>query len=119
MPLKSTRLPVYLCNYHIIFISKYRGHVLTGEITEKLIEILYEIVYKYEIEIIAMEVMLDHLHLFGLAPPRYAKSHIVKYFKGISSKWLKNIFQILHLRLCIQRQGQILYPQQVMSVVRS
>ncbi len=92
MQLKSTRHSVYLCNYHIIFISKYRRHVLTGGITEKLKEIFYEIAYKYEMEIIAVEVMSDHIHLFVSDPPRYAQSYILKYFKGISSKLLKNYF---------------------------
>jgi len=92
MQLKSTRYSVYLWNYHIIFIPKYRRHVLTGEITEKLKEIFYEIPYKYGMEIIAVEVMSDHIHLFVSAPPRYAPSQIVKYFKGISSKWLKKYF---------------------------
>ncbi len=112
MQLKSTRLSVYLRNYHIIFIPKYRRHVLTEKIAEKLKEIFYEIAYKYEMEIIVVEVMREHIHLFVSAPPRYAQSQIVKFFKDISSKWLKNIFQILHLRLCIQRYGQILCPQQ-------
>ncbi len=57
MQLKSTRLSVYLFNYHIIFIPKYRRHVLTGKIAEKIKEIFYEIAYKYGIEIIALEVM--------------------------------------------------------------
>ncbi len=92
MQLKSTRHSVYLFNYHIIFIPKYRRHVLTREITEKLKEIFYEIAYKYEMEIIAVEVMRDHIHLFVSAPPRYALSQIVKYFKGISSKLLEKYF---------------------------
>jgi len=119
MQLKSTRHSVYLCDYHIIFIPKYRRHVLTGKIAEKLKEIFYEIAYKYGIEIIAVEVMSDPVNLFVSAPPRYAASQIVKHFKGISSKWLKKYFQILDLRLPIQRHGHILYPQRVMSVVRS
>lgn len=92
MQLKSTRHSVYLCNYHIVFIPKYRRPVLTGKIAEKLKEIFYEIADKYEMEIIAVEVMPDHIHLFVSAPPRYAPSQIVKYFKGISSKWLKRYF---------------------------
>ncbi len=91
MQLKSTRLSVYLRNYHIIFIPKYRRHVLTGKIAEKLKEIFYEIAYKYGIEIIAVEVMSDQVYLVS-APPRYAPSQIVKYFKDISSKWLKKYF---------------------------
>ncbi len=91
MQLKSTRLSVYLRNYHIIFIPKYRRHVLTGKIAEKIKEIFYEIAYKYGIEIIAVEVMSDQVYLVS-APPRYAPSQIVKYFKDISSKWLKKYF---------------------------
>jgi len=92
MQLKSTRHSVYRCNYHIIFISKYRRHVLTGEIPEKLKEIFYEIAYKYRIEIIAMEVMRGHIHIFVSAKPKYAPSQIIKYFKDISPKWLKKYF---------------------------
>ncbi len=91
MQLKSTKHSVYLRNYHIIFISKYRRHVLTGKIAEKIKEIFYEIAYKYGIEIIAVEVMSDHVYLVS-APPRYAQSYILKYFKGISSKLLKKYF---------------------------
>ncbi len=91
MQLKSTRLSVYLWNYHIIFIPKYRRHVLTGKIAEKIKEIFYEIAYKYEMEIIAVEVMSDHVYLVS-APPRYAQSYILNYFKDISSKWLKKYF---------------------------
>ncbi len=110
MQLKSTRHSVYLRNYHIIFIPKYRRHVLTGKIAEKLKEIFYEIAYKYGIEIIAVEVMSDPVYLVS-ALPRYALSQIVKYFKGISSKWLKNIFQILDLMVLGDGHINILYPQ--------
>ncbi len=93
MQLKSTRHSVYLCKYHIIFIQKYRRHVSTGKITEKLKEIFYEIAYKYEMEIIAVEVMLvGSLNQFESAPTRYAPSQIGKYFKDMSSKWLKKYF---------------------------
>jgi len=91
MQLKLTRHSVYLRNYHIIFIPKYRRHVLTGKIAEKLKEIFYEIAYKYEMEIIGVEVMSDHVYLVS-ALPKYASSQIVKYFKDISSKWLKKYF---------------------------
>ncbi len=91
MRLKFTKYSVYLCNYHIIFILKHRKPVLTGETAVKLKEIFYEIAYKYEMEIIAVEVMPDYVYLVS-ALPRYAPSQIVKYLKGLSSKWLKKYF---------------------------
>jgi len=92
MQLKSTRYSVYLCNYHIYFKPKYKRVAFTLEIIEKLKEIFYEIADKYGMEIISMEVMSDYIHIFVSAPPKYAPSQIVKYFKGISSKWLKKYF---------------------------
>jgi len=92
MQLKSTRHSVCLWDYHIIFIPKYRRHVLTGEITEKRKEIFYEIAYKHGMEIIPVEVMSGSVNQFVLAPPRYAPSQILKYFKDISSKLLKKYF---------------------------
>ena len=89
MELKSTRHSVYLCNYHIVFIPKYRRPVLVGEIADTLKEIFYRIVDKYGMKIIALEIMPDHIHLFVSAPPKYSPAQIVKYFKGISSKWIK------------------------------
>ena len=89
MELKSTRHSVYLCNYHIVFIPKYRRPVLVGDIADRLKEIFYEIADKYGMEIIVLEIMPDHIHLFVSAPPRYSPAQIVKYFKGISSKWIK------------------------------
>ncbi len=92
MLFKSTRHSVYLCNYHIIFIPKYRRHVLTGEITEKLKEIFYVIAYKYGMEIIAVNGLSDPVNLFVSPLPGYASSQIIKYFKDISPKWLKKYF---------------------------
>ncbi len=92
MPLKSTKYSVYLCNYHIISILKHRKHLLTEKIAEKLKEIFHEIAYNYGMEIIAKEVMLDHIHIFVSALLKYAQYHIVKYFKGISSKLLEKYF---------------------------
>jgi len=118
MQLKLTRHSVYLFNYHIIFIPNYRKYVLTEEITEKLKEIFYEIAYKYDMEIIAVDVMSDPVY-FVSVPPKYALSQIIKYFKSIYSKWLKNISEILNLRVLRHGYEHILHPQRVMSVVKS
>ncbi len=88
MELKSTRLSVYLCNYHIVFIPKYRRPALVGDIADRLKEIFYEIADKYGMKIIALEIMPDHIYLFVFVQPRYSPAQIVKYFKGISSKWI-------------------------------
>jgi len=42
----------------------------------------YQIAEKWEFEILASEIMPDHVHLFVSAPPKYAPAQIIKIFKG-------------------------------------
>ena len=53
------------CQYHIVFIPKYRKKVLYGKVREDVREIL-SILCKYKnVEIIAGAVCIDHVHLSG------------------------------------------------------
>ncbi len=85
---KSTRHAKYQIAYHFVWIPKYRKSILKGEIKEFLEELFKEIAQEYGFEILAMEVMPDHIHIFVSAPPKYSPSTIVKIFKGISAKKL-------------------------------
>ncbi len=58
-------------------------------------ELLAEIAIQYGFEILAVEVMPDHVHLFVSAPPKFAPAEIVRLFKGITSRKLKKEFESL------------------------
>jgi putative transposase len=64
MELKSTRHAKYLCNYHFVWIPKYRRAVLINEVAVYIKDILKNIVEELDCKVIAMEVMQDHIHLF-------------------------------------------------------
>ncbi|HYX72724.1 MAG TPA: IS200/IS605 family transposase [Nitrososphaera sp.] len=85
----------YNLKYHLVWITKYRRSFLVGEIAQRLLEILAEIAHNYRFEIIAMEVMPDHIHMLVEAPPKYAPAKIVQIFKGISSRRMRQEF--LHI----------------------
>lgn len=87
MQLKSTRHAKYLCNYHFVFIPKYRKSIL-DKYKDDLKEIFHQIAEKWGFEILALEIMPDHVHLFVSAPPKYAPAQIIKIFKGASSREL-------------------------------
>ena len=72
MEYKSTRHAKYLCNYHFVWIPKYRGDLLVEEVAEYIKEILKSIAKELGCEIIALEVMPDHIHFFVNCPPRYS-----------------------------------------------
>jgi putative transposase len=59
--------------------------VLKGNVEESLKRILAEICTKYEYEILELEVMPDHLHIFVSAKPTIAPTDIVRTLKSISS----------------------------------
>ena len=92
MEYKSTRHVKYLCNYHFVWIPKYRRKVLTGEIAEYTKEVLRTIAEELDCEVLALEVMPDHIHLFVNCPPRYAPSYLANYFKGKSARLILKKF---------------------------
>src|SRR5665213_4227700 len=75
----------YLCQYHLIWCPKYRWKVLQEPVGESLKKILTEIAQEYDYDLIEMEVMPDHVHLFVGAKPSVAPSDIVRTFKSIST----------------------------------
>ncbi len=83
---------VYVINYHLVWIPRYRKRVLIGAIAERLSALLKEIADQYGFELLAHEVMPDHVHVFVTAPPKLAPAEIVRLLKGITSRRLKQEF---------------------------
>ncbi len=93
--IKRGRHYVYNINYHIVWIPRYRKSVLVGQIAERLRVLLFEIAAKHDIDVLAHEIMPDHVHLFVSAKPKYAPSQIVRLFKGVTSRMLMSEFEYL------------------------
>lgn len=83
---------VSLVNYHVVFAPKYRRGILVNEIRARLIEVLQSVARDNKWEIIALEVMPDHVHLFISADTRTRPEIVVKRFKGRSSHVLREEF---------------------------
>ena len=89
MDVKRTKGAVYNINYHLVWCPKYRRHILSGQVADRLRELLDEIAVQYGFEILACEVMPDHVHLFVSAPPKYSPANLAKLFKGITFRRLR------------------------------
>ena len=76
----------YLCNYHFVWIPKYRKDLLVEDVAKYIKEVLKSIANELGCEIITLEVMPDHIHLFVNCPPRYSPSYLANYFKGKSAR---------------------------------
>ena len=80
-------------------VRSIRKEILIGTVANRLKELLYEEAKALKIEIEAIEVMPDHVHIFVTGYPTAAIQHIVNQFKGYSSRKLRSEFSILRAKL--------------------
>ena len=73
------------CQYHIVFIPKYRQQVLYGQVRADVREIIKKLCEYKKVEIIEGAVCKDHVHLCVSIPPKYSVSQFVGYLKGKSA----------------------------------
>jgi REP element-mobilizing transposase RayT len=60
---KSNNNVVYSSKYHCVGTPKYRRSVLVGPIAKRCAQVMRQTAKKYRVEIIALEIMPDHVHL--------------------------------------------------------
>lgn len=94
--IRSTKHCKYNINYHIVWCPKYRHQVLTGKIEEYLKRLIYNICKRYNYEILSIEVMPDHIHLFVSTKPYVSPTEIVKTLKSITAIWIFRKFPKLN-----------------------
>ena len=96
---KRSRNVVYSCKYYVVWCSKYRRKVLINNVDISLKEILREVADEFKVEIIEMEVMPDHVHLLVEVNPQFGIAKLIRYFKGRSSRILRQEFAWLKSKL--------------------
>ena len=85
MDSKSLSHTRWKCQYHIVFIPKYRKKILYGRLKEDVKEILSTLCRYRGIEIINGAVCSDNVHLSVSIPPKMSISSFMGYLKGKST----------------------------------
>ncbi len=83
---------VYQSAYHIVWRSIDRRNVLVGRVRQHLLALFSQIAGDKGFDLLACEVMPDHVHLFVSLPPTISVANAVKIFKGISARKLRMAF---------------------------
>lgn len=86
---EKSKKAVYLLNYHAVWCTKYRRKVLVSSIIDRTKEIIQQVASDLKIDIISLEVMDDHVHLFVGANPELSPHILVKRMKGRTSNILR------------------------------
>lgn len=73
---------VYRCDYHIVFVPKYRFRVLTGAIGELVEQDIRVLCSWRDVEVWELSVQPDHVHLVCSIPPKVSVSEFMGLLKG-------------------------------------
>ena len=73
------------CQYHIVFIPKYRRKVMYGKVRGDIREIIKTLCRYKKVEIVEGAVCVDHVHICVSIPPKIAISEFMGYLKGKSA----------------------------------
>ena len=73
---------VYRCDYHIVWVPKYRFRILTGEVKKLIEEDIRMLCDWKRCEIQEMSVQKDHIHLVISIPPKISISEMMGILKG-------------------------------------
>lgn len=76
---------VHLILYHIVFCPKRRKPVLVGDVAKDVERLTRLKCEEQGWEVVALEVMPDHVHLFVRTWPTTSAAEVVKQVKGITS----------------------------------
>ena len=75
----------WTCQYHVVFIPKYRKKVIYGELRRDLGEVLRRLAQQRESEVEEGHLMVDHVHIILSIPPKYSVAQVIGYIKGKST----------------------------------
>ena len=77
---------MYRLEYHLVWVVKHRHAVLLDAIADSLKIILRDIAEQNGLEVVALEIMPDHVHVLLSASPQQAIPDFVKALKGASAR---------------------------------
>jgi len=78
--------------YHIVWIPKYRKRILMGRIADRLKELFYQCAEVHDWKIEELNVQPDHVYIMIQLRPSISVSKAIQFFKGGSSKKIREEF---------------------------
>lgn len=68
---------------HIVWSTKYRDKVLTGDLRLPVRDICHQVCRENEVDILRAMLSSDHVRMFVSVPPKLAISDLVRKMKGM------------------------------------
>ena len=116
MEIRLSGHSAYQTEYHIVWIPKYRYHVLNPGVKAYLVKLFPKVMAELPgCEIVKYNIQSDHIHMVMIIPPRYAVSVVVGKIKGMTSSVLRKKFGWMKLRY--SRENVVWSPGYFVSTI--
>lgn len=89
---------IWHCQYHIVFVPKYRFRILIGEVAQEVERCIRAFAEQQKGEIVELNIQVDHVHLLVFIPPKVSVSNFVGVLKGRTAIRVFNRFRNLKNR---------------------
>ena len=70
------------CQYHIVWVPKYRYRILTGAVGREVFECIQVNSSRLDCQVIELNIQADHVHLLIKVPPKQSISDLMGTLKG-------------------------------------
>ena len=116
MEIRLSGHSAYHTEYHIVWIPKYRYHVLNPGVKAYLVKLFPKVMAELPgCEIVKYSIQSDHIHMVMIIPPKYAVSAVVGKIKGMTSSQLRKKFGWMKLRY--SRENVVWSPGYFVSTI--
>ncbi len=116
MEIRLSGHSAYYTEYHIVWIPKYRYHVLNPGVKAYLVKLFPKMMAELPgCEVVKYSIQTDHIHMVMIIPPKYAVSAVVGKIKGMTSSALRKKFGWMKLRY--SRENVVWSPGYFVSTV--
>ena len=100
MEIRFSGHTAYRTEYHVVWIPKYRRRILNPGLAAYLKWLLARLIREMAgVEIVELNIQIDHLHMVMIIPPRYSVCAVMGRLKGRSASelrvkfdWLKKVY---------------------------
>lgn len=90
--IRTGRHCVFALHAHLVFLTKFRHPVFTGDHLERMEQIMRAVCADFETDLAEFNGEPDHVHLLVNFPPKVAVSKLVNSLKGVSSRRMRQQF---------------------------
>jgi len=74
---------LYECKYQVVFCPKYRYKILQEDVAKYVTQQIYRLCSQKDgVEVVEVNVPIDHVYLVVSIPPKYAVSQFMGFLKG-------------------------------------